>query len=387
MAVRTARRGRGVDIPRVELPEAEAPAGGSEAAGDAAAMAGWRRLAHSRQRVMPLLVLSMALAVLLLGFAGLHDWREGNSLNALVALAAAALLIVLAWLTARRLYRSLTILASAAEEVGRQHGLLVASEAEARAARMEADAASRMKSEFIAMMSHELRTPLNAIIGFSQLLIHDLGDAAPVDKNRSSGYARDIYDSSAHLLDIINNILDLSKIEAGKYEIRPEPVHVDAVAGAASRMVEGRAAVARVQLTTRMEYGGLVWADRRALTQVLINLLSNGAKFNRPGGRVELCVAEEGSDRIRFSVADTGIGMRPEDIPTALSRFGQVDASLSRQHEGTGLGLSIVGMLLELHGSQVAITSEPGVGTTVSFVLAKAGEALMPPVGLALTAS
>ena len=371
----------------MEIPKVAASGGASGGpAPTGAGAARWQQLAESRRLVLPLLGLAALFTVVPLGYLALNELAESDWPTALIAAGSLVLIVAVGAFAGRRLHSNLAVLAHAAEEVDRQHGLLVTSEAEARAARLDADAASRMKSEFIAMMSHELRTPLNAIIGFSQLLIHDLGDAAPLDRPRAGGYARDIYDSSAHLLDIINNILDLSKIEAGKYEIRPEAVHVDAVVGAASRMVEGRAAAAKVQLTTRMEYGGLVWADRRALTQILINLLSNGAKFNRPGGRVEVHVAEEGGDRVRFQISDTGIGMRQEDIPTALSRFGQIDASLSRQHEGTGLGLSIVGMLLELHGSQVSISSEPGAGTRVSFVLAKAGEALLQPPGLGVAA-
>jgi signal transduction histidine kinase len=267
-------------------------------------------------------------------------------------------------------------LGAEADRVALQASQLAGQEAEARQARNDADAANRIKSEFLAMMSHELRTPLNAIIGFSQLLSHDLDGTAPLDRARSAGYARDIHESSTHLLDIINNILDLSKIEAGRYEILPEAVHVDGVVRTALRMVESRAAAAQVRLVSRMEYGGLVWADRRALTQILVNLLSNGSKFNRPGGQVEIRVRETDGERVRFEVADTGIGMDSEQIPTALARFGQVDSRLNRRHDGTGLGLPIVRLLLALHQTEMAIHSEPDVGTTVSFSLAKAGETL-----------
>jgi PAS domain S-box-containing protein len=237
-------------------------------------------------------------------------------------------------------------------------------EAEAlREARDQATAASRSKSEFLANMSHELRTPLNAIIGFSEALEREL--FGPVGSPRYREYAEDIHDSGVHLLNLINDILDLSKIEAGHFKLHEDEADLDAVVASACRIVRHRAQQAAITIETALPSPavGLV-ADERALKQILINLISNAVKFSedRSTVRIEAVVRGEG---LRIAVIDQGIGIAAEDIPKALAPFTQIDGTLSRAHEGTGLGLPLAKHLTELHGGELIIESEPGVGTAV----------------------
>jgi PAS domain S-box-containing protein len=237
-------------------------------------------------------------------------------------------------------------------------------EAEAlREARDQATAASRSKSEFLANMSHELRTPLNAIIGFSEALEREL--FGPVGSPRYREYAEDIHDSGVHLLNLINDILDLSKIEAGHFKLHEDEADLDAVVASACRIVRHRAQQAAITIETALPMPpvGLL-ADERALKQILINLISNAVKFSedRSTVRVEALVRAEG---LRIAVIDKGIGIAADDIPKALAPFTQIDGTLSRAHEGTGLGLPLAKHLTELHGGELTIESEPGVGTTV----------------------
>lgn len=238
------------------------------------------------------------------------------------------------------------------------------SEAEAlRNARDQATDASRSKSEFLANMSHELRTPLNAIIGFSEALEREL--FGPVGNPRYREYAEDIHDSGVHLLNLINDILDLSKIEAGHFNLHEDAVGLDAVVASACRIVRHRAqqAAITIEIDLPVPLVNLV-ADERALKQVLINLISNAVKFSNDRGtvRIEAVVRAEG---LRIAVTDQGIGIAEEDIPKALAPFTQVDGTLSRTHEGTGLGLPLAKHLTELHGGELTIASTPGEGTAV----------------------
>ncbi len=241
-------------------------------------------------------------------------------------------------------------------------------EAEAlRDARDEATAASRSKSEFLANMSHELRTPLNAIIGFSEALEREL--FGPVGNPRYREYAEDIHDSGVHLLNLINDILDLSKIEAGHFKLHEEETDLDTVVASACRIVRHRAQQARISIETKLPTPPVaLMADERALKQVLINLVSNAVKFSNDGSvvRVEASVQPGG---LRIAVIDSGIGIAEEDIPKALAPFTQIDGTLSRSHEGTGLGLPLAKHLSELHGGTLTIRSEPGRGTTVEVDL------------------
>jgi signal transduction histidine kinase len=234
---------------------------------------------------------------------------------------------------------------------------------------VELRAASKAKSEFLANMSHELRTPLNAIIGFSAAFVNGL--FGRLGDPRYQEYAQDINDSGNHLLRIINDILDLSKIEAGHMQLNDAHLKIPTVVNSVLPLVRERAAEANVRMTTDLPDDlPLLRADDRAVKQMLINLLSNAVKFTEAGGEITVAARHE-HGAILLSVADTGIGMAPEDIPRALIAFGQVDGSLSRQHQGTGLGLPLVKSLVELHQGACDVDSAPGVGTTVTLSFPK----------------
>ena len=239
-------------------------------------------------------------------------------------------------------------------------------ETELRAARDEARAASRSKSEFLATMSHELRTPLNAVMGFSEIMKDEMLGRIGNDTYR--GYAGDIHASASHLLDVINDILDIARIEAGKLKLAESAVLPAAVADAAAGLIHERAASANVAFSIAVQRDlPALWADERLLKQILLNLLSNAVKFTPAGGRVELRVlvrAETGA--VAFEVADTGIGIAAEDIPRVLRPFEQVDSSLNRRFEGTGLGLPLVKSMVDLHGGTFRLQSAVGIGTTAA---------------------
>ncbi|MBL8697313.1 MAG: PAS-domain containing protein [Alphaproteobacteria bacterium] len=229
--------------------------------------------------------------------------------------------------------------------------------------RDEAERANRTKSEFLANMSHELRSPLNAIIGFSEIMKDQLFGSLGSAQYRE--YAFDIWMSGRHLLDLINDILDLSKIEAGKLDLVETRFDLGATIAACMRIVAGRAEQAEVAVRSTVGADGIVlWADERKIKQILINLLTNAIKFTKPGGRVKVAVAER-EGWLEIEIADTGIGIAASDIPVAFAAFGQVDSSLARKHEGTGLGLPLSKALTEMHGGRLLLESELGIGTTV----------------------
>ena len=236
-----------------------------------------------------------------------------------------------------------------------------------RQARDQATDASRSKSEFLANMSHELRTPLNAIIGFSEALEREL--FGPIGNPRYQEYAGDIHSSGVHLLNLINDILDLSKIEAGHFKLHEDEADLDDIVASACRIVRHRAQQASINIVINLPKPTItLLVDERALKQILINLISNAVKFSKAHGTVivEASLTDEG---IRLAVIDDGIGIAHEDIPRALAPFTQVDGTLSRSHEGTGLGLPLAKYMTEIHGGVLLIESEPGQGTTVSVVL------------------
>jgi len=236
-----------------------------------------------------------------------------------------------------------------------------------RAARDEAEQASRAKSSFLASISHELRTPLNAIIGFSEIIQQEL--LGPVGTPEYRQYADDILGSGRHLLQIINDILDLSKSETGALSIDLAPVEIGHVVDACRRMMHDQCE--RAELTVDVALApDLPWVDADAgrLKQILLNLISNAVKFTDAGGRIEIAAMERAGG-IAITVSDTGIGMAPEEIAVALEPFGQVDGDLNRRYEGTGLGLPLSKTLVELHGGRLAIDSTPGEGTRVTITL------------------
>ncbi len=232
-------------------------------------------------------------------------------------------------------------------------------------ARDEAEAANKAKSEFLALMSHELRTPLNAVIGFSEIIMNEMFGAVGNLKYRE--YAHDVYDSGIHLLGLINDILDLSKIEAGGMKLEEEEVEAIEVTNASLAMVRGRAESGNVKLITDIaENMPNLYIDRRKLLQILVNLLSNAVKFTPEGGKVTIKVWCRADSGFVFQVKDTGIGIALEDIPKALSPFGQVDDPLGRLYEGTGLGLPLTKSLVEMNSGCLDLQSEIGKGTTIT---------------------
>ncbi|MFO0989844.1 MAG: ATP-binding protein [Alphaproteobacteria bacterium] len=234
-------------------------------------------------------------------------------------------------------------------------------------ARDEAAAANAAKSVFLANMSHELRTPLNAIIGFSEIMHGELFGA--LGNPRYQSYVGDMLGAAKHLLKLINDILDLSKIEAGKWELREEPVDMRRMLDGVMRLFRGRDEAARLDIKVDAPQLPTIMADERALKQVLINALSNSIKFTPAGGRILLRARRDGGGRLRLAIADTGIGIRREDVQKALAPFGQVDNHMTRRHQGTGLGLSIAKALVERHGGRLRLRSRPGRGTVITVTL------------------
>jgi signal transduction histidine kinase len=242
------------------------------------------------------------------------------------------------------------------------------SEEQYRRAAFEAARANSTKSEFLAHMSHELRTPLNAIIGFSEIVAGEL--FGPIENHRYVEYAGDIHSSGVHLLSIINDILDLAKIEAGRRELIEGIIDLQDTAAAALRLIRGRAENGSIALANEIARGVVppLLADERAVKQMLLNLLSNAVKFTPKGGRVVIAAELRADGSMAVSVVDTGIGIAPENIPRALAPFGQVDNAISRSTEGTGLGLPLVKSLMELHGGSFELQSEVGKGTRATIV-------------------
>jgi signal transduction histidine kinase len=233
-----------------------------------------------------------------------------------------------------------------------------------RNARDAAEAANRAKSQFLANMSHELRTPLNAIIGFAEMIEKEI--FGKVGSKRYIEYASDIAASGRHLVDLIGDVLDMSKIEAGRYVLEEEPIELGPTIDAAIAIARGQAHHAGVRLNAAGDKLRLR-ADGRALRQVLLNLLSNAIKFTPKGGRVDV-VWRAADSGVEIDVVDTGIGIARDELAHVIEPFRQAQG-VGRNFGGTGLGLAITKRLVELHGGRLEIESEVGKGTQVRFVL------------------
>ena len=234
-------------------------------------------------------------------------------------------------------------------------------------ARRGAEQANKSKSEFLANMSHELRTPLNSVIGFAEVMKDEVFGSIG---ERYKEYAESVHTSGQHLLSLINDVLDLSKIEAGKIELVEEETDLAVVLSKCRQLLHERASQAGLHI--RLEIPAplpFVIVDGRRIKQVILNLMSNAVKFTPPGGRITLRAELLEPQGLKVAVTDTGIGMTPEEVAVALEQFGQIDNDLSRQHDGTGLGLPIARSLAELHGGRLEVESKKDVGTMVTLWL------------------
>ena len=253
------------------------------------------------------------------------------------------------------------------EDYQRQIAALKAELAEAQHARQDAVDTARIRTDFLTATSHELRTPLNAILGFSEILTGEM--FGPMQNERYLEYAKIIHKSGGHVLSLINDLLDLSKLDAGKLELCVEPVQILKVIIDCVRSVEPQATRDQVGISIHVHDGvDELSVDNRRMHQMLLNLLSNALKFTPSGGEITIEVFRRGPD-IAISVSDTGIGIRAEDIPKVLEPFGQVESMLSQKHKGTGLGLPLTKELAELHGGSLTMESSVDVGTTVTITL------------------
>lgn len=241
-------------------------------------------------------------------------------------------------------------------------------ESELKLALEKSNEASQAKSAFLANMSHELRTPLNAIIGFSEIISHEM--FGPVENERYLNYIKEINNSGNHLLNLVNDVLDLSKVESGKMKISEEPVDVAGEIEACLRSMDGRADKAGIAMIRNVSADlPSLLADPRSIKQIILNLLSNAVKFTRRGGSVNVSALVDRDGCFVIKVSDTGIGISEENLTRLTTPFTQVESALSREFSGTGLGLPLVRSLAGLHGGSLKLESRLGVGTSATIYL------------------
>jgi PAS domain S-box-containing protein len=235
---------------------------------------------------------------------------------------------------------------------------------------IEAQKANKVKSDLMANMSHELRTPLNAILGFSDTMRQEV--FGPLGNDKYKEYLNDIYGSGEHLLDLINDILDVSAIEANALELQENDANLSDIFDSSMRLIQSRAHIGKVTLTSFIDPKvPLIFVDQRRMKQILLNLLSNAVKFTPEHGQISLSACLNDDFSLAISVNDTGMGMSEKEVETALSTFGQVDSGLDRKHEGTGLGLPLTKKLVELHDGSMDIYSKRRQGTSITVTLPK----------------
>jgi signal transduction histidine kinase len=323
----------------------------------------WRIIAYQRVDRLPLIV-----DVALSEPEALTDWRRTTlwqmSVGLVILMAAAA--------TAYALHRQL-------QGRMRAHAQLSDTVRALERARMAAEEASRVKSQFMANMSHELRTPLNAVIGYSEMLIEDVENGRTKEQHATD--LHHIKNAGQHLLGLITDVLDISEIEVGQFKLEEDRVDLAKVVGDCHHAALERAKAAGLDLLVETATDlPTLFADERRLRQIVLNLLTNAVKFTPRGGRIALAVSSTAAGDIALVVRDTGIGMKPEEIPAALETFRQLDAGLTRRYEGTGLGLPLARTLVELHGGTLTIASALGEGTTVTVTLPRE-RVMHEPVG------
>jgi signal transduction histidine kinase len=294
----------------------------------------------------------------------LREWFLAISGYLVIGTMAVLGLVLLCLIALRRTHREQRALAQARSLLDDREAAYGA----LQAAKEEVDEANQAKTKFLATMSHELRTPLNAIIGFSEIMMRE--KFGPIGHEKYQGYVADIHSSGTHLLQVISDILDLSKASAGKSELDETVFDLREVMRSASQIAGGLAHAAGLSLNVNVsENVPLVRGDQRKITQVLLNLINNSIKFTPAGGRITVSARTDPSLRVIVTVSDTGSGIAPDDLERVMRPFEQGASPLNRQHQGTGLGLPLVKEIVEQHGGRLELSSELDAGTTVSVIL------------------